>query len=173
MYRAAVAGTLLVTFACASPAQAIPKSQLGSVMQMVAGARIEITYRRPVARGRALFGALVPWGRVWTPSADSAVVFSTSAPLEINGAELAAGTYSIWTIPQQESWTVIFNAVPHAFHLAYPDGRDVLRVHATPKRGEHMETLAFYFPLVDADSAMLYLHWGTTVVPLVIRARPH
>jgi hypothetical protein len=173
MHRIGAACALLVALACASPAQSIPKSQLGSVMQMVAGARIEITYRRPVARGRTLFGDLVPWGRVWTPSADSAVVFSTSAPIQINGAELAAGTYSLWAIPQQDSWTVIFNAVPHAFHLAYPDGRDVLRVHATPKRGEHLETLAFYFPLVDADSAALYLHWGTTIIPLSIRARPH
>jgi hypothetical protein len=148
----------------------IPKSQLGSVMQSVAGTRIVITYRRPVARGRALFGALVPWGRMWTPSADSAAVLESSGPLEVNGAALPAGTYSIWAIPERDTWTVIFNATPHTFHLAYPEGRDVLRVHATPKQGEHMETLGFYFPSVDADSATLYLHWGTTIVPLSLRA---
>jgi hypothetical protein len=173
MNRVGVTGALLAAVACAAPAQSIPKSQLGSVTQTVAGTRVEITYRRPVARGRTLFGDLVPWGKIWTPSADSAVVFSTSAPIEINGAQLAAGTYSLWAIPEQESWTVAFNAVPHTFHLAYPDGRDVLRVRATPKQGAQMETLAFYFPLVDADSAALYLHWGTTIIPLSIRARPH
>src|SRR6185436_16746114 len=46
----------------------IPRSQLGVVTQSVGTARVEITYRRPVARGRDLFGALVPYGRVWTPS---------------------------------------------------------------------------------------------------------
>lgn len=168
------AAALLTTIAVAACAQeTVPKSQLGSVMQTVAGTRIEITYRRPVARGRDLFGALVPWGRIWTPSADSAAYVSISAPVEINGDSLAAGTYSIWTIPGAERWTVIFNAVPHAFHLRYPRGRDVLRVNATPERGDYMETLAFYFPVADADSASLYLHWGRTIVPLTIRARPH
>jgi hypothetical protein len=162
---------LLISTAAAACAQdEIPKSQLGSVMQTVAGTRIEITYRRPVARGRELFGHLVPWGRIWTPSADSAAYITVSGPVEINGDSLPAGTYSMWAIPQPDGWTVIFNAVPHAFHLRYPEGRDVLRVHATPKRGEHMETLAFYFPVADADSASLYLHWGTTIVPLSIRA---
>src|SRR3954470_18208492 len=42
------------------------KSQLGTVSQVVAGTKIDVTYRRPVARGRDLFGALVPWGRIWT-----------------------------------------------------------------------------------------------------------
>src|SRR5687767_193344 len=52
-------------------AQEIPRSQLGSVSQQVAGTRVEVIYRRPVARGRQLFGELVPFGRVWTPSADT------------------------------------------------------------------------------------------------------
>ena len=150
----------------------IPKSQVASVVQHVAGARIEILYHRPVARSRALFGALVPWGRIWTPSADSAARFVLSAPVTINGAPLAAGSYSVWTIPDSTSWTVIFNATPAAFHLRYPEGHDVLRVRATPLQGDHVESLLFAFPLVDADSAVLNLRWGTTVVPLTIRAMP-
>jgi hypothetical protein len=154
----------------AAPAAAQPKSQLGVVAQWVGGARIEIVYRRPVARGRALFGTLVPWGRIWTPSADSAARLTLSEPVEINGSKLAAGMYSIWTIPDSASWTFVFNGVPEAFHLRYPDGRDVLRVKAIPTHGEHVETLLFAFPLVDADSTRLELRWGTTVVPLTIRA---
>jgi hypothetical protein len=148
------------------------RSQLGVVTQSVAGVRIEIIYRRPVARGRELFGALVAWGRVWTPSADSAARLILSAPVEINGSKLAAGSYSIWAIPDSSSWTMIFNAVPETFHLRYPDGRDVLRVKATPARGDHVETLMFAFPMVDGDSARLELRWGTTIVPLSIRAGP-
>ena len=155
------------------PAQspATPKSQLGIVSQLISGTRVEVLYRRPVARGRALFGALVPWGRIWTPSADSAARITLSAPVDINGSTLAAGSYSIWTIPDSTSWTIIFNRTAAAFHLRYPSGQDVLRVTAVPSRGEQVETLMWEFPLVDADSAILQLRWGATVVPLRLRSR--
>jgi hypothetical protein len=177
--RAATAAALALlslapALACAQrPQEGGPntRSQLGTVTQLVAGTRVEIVYRRPVARGRTLFGALVPWGRVWTPSADSAARLTVSAPVEVNGAPLAAGTYGVWTIPDSAAWTVIFSGVAEAFHLRYPEGRDVLRVRAVPAQGEHVETLAFLFPVVDADSAVLQLRWGTTVVPLTLRAR--
>jgi hypothetical protein len=151
-------------------AQNVARSQLGTVTQQVAAARIELLYRRPVAHGRSLFGALVPWGRIWTPSADSAARITFSAPVTVNGAALAAGTYGIWAIPDSSSWTIIFSGSAAAFHLRYPDGQDVLRVKATPQHGEHVESLLFDFPMVDADSATLQLRWGTTVVPLSIRA---
>jgi hypothetical protein len=148
----------------------IPRSQLGVVSQSVGTAHVEITYRRPVARGRDLFGALVPFGRAWTPSADTAARITLSEALNINGAKLAAGSYSVWAIPDSASWTVIFNTVPSVFHLRYPEGRDALRVQATPARGDHVETLMFAFPMVDADSARLEIRWGTTVIPLSLKS---
>jgi hypothetical protein len=147
-----------------------PRSQLAMVTQSVAAARIEIVYRRPVARGRSLFGFLVPWGRVWTPSADSAARFTVSDAVEINGSKLAAGSYSVWAIPDSTCWTLIFNSIPEVFHIRYPDGRDVLRVKAVPEHGEFVESLLFAFPMVDADSARLELRWGKTVVPLSIKS---
>jgi hypothetical protein len=146
------------------------RSQLGSVSQSVMSAKIDIEYRRPVARGRTLFGALVPWGKMWTPAADTAARITISAPIEVNGAKLDAGSYSIWAIPDSLSWTVVFSSVSSVFHTRYPEGRDVLRVQAVPHKGDHVETLQFSFPMVDADSARLELRWGTTVVPLSIRA---
>src|SRR5215218_7692918 len=112
----AVLGAGLPVVACG---QGNTKSQLGTVSQSVSGTRIDVTYRRPIARGRDLFGALVPWGRIWTPSADTAARITVSTPVEVNGAKLAAGTYSLWTIPDSLSWTIIFNAVPDAFHLRH------------------------------------------------------
>ena len=153
-------------------AQAPPKSQLGAVSQLISGTSVEVVYRRPVARGRDLFGALVPWNRIWTPSADSAARITLSAPLEVNGSRLAAGSYSIWSIPDSTSWTIVFNRVAVAFHLRYPDGQDVLRVKATPKRGDYVETLQWEFPMVDADSATLELHWGNVVIPLRLKTTP-
>jgi hypothetical protein len=140
------------------------------VTQHLAGTRIEIAYHRPVARGRALFGALVPWGRIWSPSADTVTRLTLSGPVELNGNRLAAGSYGLWMIPDSTAWTVVVSAKADAFHLRYPEGQDVLRVTATPLRGEHVETLLFAFPAVDADSATLQLRWGTTVVPLRIKA---
>ena len=173
--HAAAAMVLAAVIGAASGAQAqqaIPKSQLGSVTQQIASARVELLYRRPVARGRALFGALVPWGRIWTPSADSAARITFSAPVTVNGAALASGTYSIWAIPDSTSWTIVFNGTPAAFHLRYPEGHDVLRVKAAPQQGPHVETLMFAFPTVEGDSAIMHLHWGTTIVPLTIHVVP-
>lgn len=164
---------LLALLVSALPVNAqteIPRSLPGSISQQVGHAKIELRYRRPVARGRELFGELVPYGRVWTPSADTSAVFTISAPIEVNGSPLPAGSYGIWTIPDAASWTIIFSRVPAAFHLRYPQNQDALRVTVTPGSGEYVETLQFDFPLADADSALLRLRWGTTVVPLRIRA---
>jgi len=165
--------TALVLIASASCLDAQPgkKSQLATVTQLVGPAKIEIVYRRPVARGRELFGKLVPYGKTWTPSADSAALITTSVDLDVNGKRLAAGRYAIWMIPDASNWTVIFTSKP-SFHLVLPQsGDEVLRVQAKPHQAEHMETLGFYFPMVDGDSATLNMHWGKTVVPISIKAR--
>ena len=76
-------------------------------------------------------------------------------------------------IPDTTQWTVIFSRALRVFHTPYPgDSLDVLRVKVTPQTGQHMEVLAFYFPVVGPDSATLNLHWGTTVVPIRIKTGP-
>jgi hypothetical protein len=151
-----------------------PKSQHGTVTQRIAATEVTITYNRPVARGRELFGTLVHWGRRWHPGADSATTISFSKNVTIDGHALPAGRYTIWTIPEAppKPWTVIFNRGTDVWHTQYPgDSLDALRLTVTPETGAHMETLAYYFPMVDADSAVLRLHWGTVVVPLKIRTQ--
>jgi hypothetical protein len=146
------------------------RSQRAAVMQMIGTTRVEITYSRPVARGRALFGALVPWGRVWNPGADTATAISVSAPVLVNGARLPAGSYSLWAIPSEQEWTFIFSRAHPVWHVPYREGQEALRVRAVPERGRHMETLVFYFPVVDGSAATLHFHWGEVVVPLRIEA---
>ena len=163
---------LLFAFACSADAQPGRRSQRGTVTQVVNGADIAITYYRPVLRGRTPFPEIVKWGRTWTPGADSATRIETSRDIEIEGSTLTAGRYSIWVVPaEQEPWTVIFNRAANVFHLSHDESQDVLRIRATPTTGSSMETLAFYFPVVDGDSAVLNLHWGTTVLPMRIRVR--
>jgi hypothetical protein len=166
---------LVVMIATSVPAcaQRIPLSQHAAISQRVGTTDISITYNRPVARGRALFGDLVPWGRVWHPGADSATTIFFSHDVRVEGRDLAAGRYTLWTIPQTDQWTVIFSRAVDVYHEPYPgEDRDVLRVTVTPEHGEHMEVLAYYFPVVAADSAVLRLHWGETIVPIRIRTRP-
>lgn len=149
-------------------AQAPRPSQHGSVTQQVAGTTVTVEYNRPVARGRTLFGSLVPYGRVWCPGADTCTTIQVSTDVKVNGQALARGTYSVWAEPEPERWTMIFNSAQPVFHTRYPADKDVLRVQAVPRQGPHMETLAFYFPVVDGNHAELVLHWGTVVVPLSI-----
>ena len=143
-------------------------SQHGTVSQHIADTVITIEYNRPVARGRDLFGALVPWGRVWCPGADTCTSIELSTDVKVNQQALAAGTYSLWAEPQPDRWTMIFNKVSPAFHTRYPSGQDALRVQVTPRTATHMETLTFYFPVVDGRHAELALQWGTTMVPMEI-----
>jgi hypothetical protein len=172
LVRGLVAAALLTLSASAAQTQGYPFSQRGSVTQMVAFTEISVVYGRPVARGRALFGALVPWDSVWHPGADSATRITFSKDVLIEGKPLRAGEYTLWLIPHATgTWTVIFSKAAHVFHKPYPGAQfDVLRVDVTPEQASQMESFAIYFPKVLRDEAIMRLHWGTTAVPLRIKA---
>lgn len=154
-------------------AQDIPLSQHGTVSQRVGNTAITVDYNRPVARGRKLFGDLVPWGHRWHPGANDATTITFSKNVLVEGKPLAAGSYTLWTVPDTGSWVIIFNRGLHVWHTNYPgEDKDALRVTVTPHAGDHMEVLAYYFPVVGPDTATLALHWGTTVVPIRIRTTP-
>lgn len=147
----------------------VKPSQSGRVWQEVANTQIEITYDRPVARGRDLFGGIVPFGEIWNPGANDATAVSFSRDVTINGNALPAGSYSLWAIPDPNRWTIVFNRQADVWHTPYPgEDDDALRFMASPRRGAHMETLAFYFAAVEKKDAELRLHWGETYVPLNI-----
>ena len=153
-------------------AQGYPFSQRGSVAQDVAFTHIAIEYGRPVARGRALFGQLVPWDSVWHPGADSATRVSFAHDVTLEGKPVKAGEYSLWLVPRQRgTWTFILSRAAHTFHKPYPGAaEDVLRVEVATESLSHMETLAIYFPVVLRDTAVMRIHWGETGVPIHITA---
>ena len=79
------------------------------------GLKINFNYSRPYKKGRLIFGAqgqnaLVSYGKVWRTGANEATVFETNQDLKINGKTLRTGTYSFWTMPDRQSWTIIFNS---------------------------------------------------------------
>jgi len=77
--------------------------------------KIHVNYNRPYKKGRLIFGeqsagALVPFGKVWRTGANEATVFETNRDLKIKGQTLKKGAYSFWTIPGEQTWTIIFNS---------------------------------------------------------------
>lgn len=160
-------------FACSAHAQPGRRSQRGIVTQTVNGTEISIRYFRPVLRGRTPFPNIVNWGRTWTPGADSATRIEINGPVEFEGQALPIGRYSMWLVPREnDAWTVTFNKQADAFHLSHDDSQDALSVSIRPITSPtSVETLQFSFPLVDADSALLQLQWGTVVLPIRVRAR--
>src|SRR5215471_3827804 len=142
-------------FASVLLSQSVKLSQHGSVTQQVAATSITIDYNRPVARGRDLFGALVPYDRVWCPGANECTTLTISTDITVEGKKLPAGTYTVWAKPGREKWNLIFNRAHPTFHTQYyrVQSEDVLTVGATPRTATHMETLAFYLAVVDGHHA--------------------
>lgn len=152
-----------------------PFSQRSTLEQMVAFTEITIAYGRPVARGRTLFAdsGLVPYGKVWHPGADSATRITFSHDVELEGRPVPAGSYTMWMIPRGggAKWTFILSRAVHVFHTPYPgESQDFLRVDIAPEHTSHMETLAFYFPVVLRDNAVMNFHWGEWALPIHIKA---
>jgi hypothetical protein len=160
----------LLPLGSAMIAQEPRKSQRAEIMQRVADTEIRVAYIRPVARGRELFGKLVPYGKVWTPSADSAMRLTVSTDVQIEGQPVKAGSYSVWAVPDSSSWTIILNSNPAVFHLSHKDSEDLMRFTAKVESLPHVETLSLTFPHVDARRAVMQIQWGTTAVALKIDA---
>ena len=151
------------------PLDDVKASQSGSVWQQVANTEITVTYDRPVARGRELFGGIVPFGEIWNPGANDATAIAFSRDVTINGNALPAGKYSLWAVPDPNRWTIVFSRAADVYHTPYPgEEHDAIRFMATPSFGAHMETLAFYFAEVEKKDAELRLHWGETYIPFNI-----
>lgn len=163
---------ILATFPTISGAQGYPPSQRASVTQNIALTKVELTYGRPVARGRVLWGQLVPWDSIWHPGADSASRVSFNHDVTIEGKALKAGEYSIWLIAREKQpWTVIFSRAAHVFHRPYPGAsEDAVRVDVTPETASHVESMTIDFPMVLRDDAIVRIQWGTTAAPIRIKA---
>ena len=71
---------------------------------------LEVFYNRPSKRERDIFGALVAYNKIWRTGANEATTFETNKPLKIGDDYLVAGKYTLWTIPNEKEWTVIFNS---------------------------------------------------------------
>jgi hypothetical protein len=99
-----------------------------SVVADLGGARLVVDYGRPFRRGRSICGSVVPWGEVWRTGANAATGFSSSRDLEIGGAAVPAGRYTLWTLPTPEGWTLIINRETGQWGTEYHPEQDLVRV---------------------------------------------
>lgn len=109
-----------------SPVAEIHTSLVGSV-------KLDLQYGSPSVKGRKIWGELVPYGKVWRTGANEATTFEVDKDITVNGQTLTAGRYSLFTIPDKEEWTIIFNSIPDQWGAYnYDETKDVLRITVKP-----------------------------------------
>lgn len=142
-------------------------SPLSTLKQRVGLTDIEIAYSRPSARGRPIFGGLVPFNEVWRTGANARTRLSFSTPVKLNGTDIPAGDYSLFTIPGETEWTVIINKDIKSSPFDYQASNDVARFTApVVNLPEHIETFTIVINAIRDDSARIDLLWEHTCVPI-------
>lgn len=98
----------------------------------VAGAHLLVDYGRPSKRSRVIYGGLVPWGQVWRTGANAATTFVTDKPLVIGGTAIPAGTYTLYSVPNQSGpWLLVVNKQTTQWGTEYHEDRDLARIPMT------------------------------------------
>lgn len=157
---------LLTGFSVSAQIDIPAPSPLGTVIQRVGFADVTITYSRPSAKGRVIFGDLVPFDKLWRTGANAATKISFTKDLKIEGTLVKAGEYSLFTIPGKEKWTIILNSDTKASTGSYSQEKDVLRITvAAVPLPANVESLTFNFVDVgNTGEATIELAWEKTAV---------
>jgi hypothetical protein len=132
--------------------------------------KIEVKYCRPSKKGRVIFGELEPYGKVWRTGANEATEISVSKPVLFGGKPLQPGTYTLFTIPQKDNWTIILNSVLDQWGaFTYDETKDVLRVQA-PADSTAEVTELFTIDFVEAGNTTTHMRlmWDQTKVQVPI-----
>jgi hypothetical protein len=151
-----------------TPAVQFPSpSPASTLKQRVGLTDIEIIYSRPGVKGRQIFGGLVPYGEVWRTGANASTKISFSTAVKLNGTEIPAGQYALYTIPGKKEWTVIIHKDTAASIFNYNPTNDLVRFKAVPvKLVELVETFTIDINDIRDDSATIDFLWEKTRVPM-------
>lgn len=153
-----------------------------TVSQNIGTTVVTVTYGRPGIKDRSYFtdgATLAPAGQVWRTGANESTTITFSDDVNFGGEMVSAGTYTLFTIPNGDEWTVILNSnltredgTPAWGAYGYDESDDVVRVPAAVVDNEAsmMEWFLIYFDALSGNKAHLNLHWGTTnvAVPVTI-----
>lgn len=136
-------------------------SPAASASGEIDGVNVSIDYHQPSAKGREIMGGLVPFGKVWRTGANDATTIEFSEDVKIEGEDLAAGKYSLFTIPDKDSWTIIFNKVAKQWGAYdYNEAEDALRVTVKPsKTDSFVETFT-----IAVEESHVHMSWENTAV---------
>lgn len=169
--------TLTITAAAAAlttlaTAQDLPQpSPLGKVEQKVGLTNVTIEYSRPSAKGRTVFGDLVPFDTFWRTGANASTKISFDGPVTIEGQKVEAGTYALVSFPGKDAWRIMLNANSNLNSAPdYAAERDVVTVKAVPTKVDHVETFTINLANVVDDGATVELSWANTKVAFRIEA---
>ncbi len=127
------------------------------------GKTIHVDYSSPRAKGRKIFGGLVPNGEVWRAGANEATTFVTTADMTVNGKDIPAGNYTLFTVPNQDKWTLIVSKKTGEWGIPYPgEDSDLLRTDMkVSKTSSPVENFAIGFDQ-SGDSCSLNMEWENT-----------
>ncbi|KGO90731.1 DUF2911 domain-containing protein [Flavobacterium suncheonense] len=146
--------------------QASPSSK---VEQTVGLTNVEIEYSRPGAKGRTVFGELVPYGKLWRTGANANTTIAFSEDVTIDGKLLKKGKYALYTLPKADSWEVIFynNTDNWGLPEKWDEAAVALRTVVKPETlGRKVETFTIGINNVDNDYANLEISWEKTLIPV-------
>ncbi len=131
---------------------------------------IELSYSRPNAKGRVIFGDLVPFGNVWRTGANSATTLTFGEEVTIGDKKIAAGKYGLLSIPGKNSWILIITKqLDVTSPSAYKAESDLVRVNVNPvANANKIETFTMQFTNVKSSSCELNLQWENTSISLPI-----
>lgn len=133
------------------------------------GLSVQVDYCRPYKKDRVIFGQLLPYGKVWRTGANEATIFEVKQDVKIADKPLKAGKYTLWTIPNADNWTIVFNSQTGQWGTEYDETKDVLRVDVpASKLAETVEQFKIDFASAAGGSDMV-LRWENTEVKVPVR----
>lgn len=150
-----------------------PSSPEASFTQQLVKGEITVTYSRPLARGRKIFGGLVPFDSLWRTGASGATTIQLTEEVILGGKTIEAGKYALFTIPGEKEWTIIVNA-DTALHGAfgYDSKKDIHRFYVQPAKAENFQE-AFTIDvheITKTGDAFLALTWEKTLVKILLQS---
>lgn len=145
-----------------------PKSPKETVSGSIDGVNVEIVYCRPSARGRKMLGEKEPYGQVWRTGANEATTIKFDKAVTIEGKTLEAGTYALFTIPNESEWVIIFNKRAKQWGAYdYEKNKDQDALQVTVKSGK---TAAFVETFtINAEKDQISLQWENTAVAFKVK----
>jgi hypothetical protein len=159
---------VLIGAALAVPASAQLSPRMKTSVA-IEGKTITIGYGAPSMRGRKVMGGLVPYAEVWCAGANDATSLDTEADLDINGLKVPKGSYTLWTLPNQNQWLLIVNKETGQWHTQYDESRDLGRVKISMRTlPAAVERMKFDLAATGGNKGTLTLAWETTEVSAVI-----